>query len=299
MVVIKPGDLIAKFRGFKEAGDGYIWGTAGAMWTSAKQKAATREQTVKYGAQWIGHRVEDCSGAFKRAFNELGGDIYHGSNTMYLRYCTEKGKLKDGKRTDGKELKPGSAVFVWKEEEQKYSHVGLYVGGGAVIEAASTQKGVIQGKVTEKKWSHWGELKGVDYSSGDGSAQQVNTDDTPGEYTPTRPTLRKGDKGEAVRVLQTMLLEANYDVGSWCADGIFGKATEAAVKHFQEEHFLEVDGVVGKKTWAALDAATAESGGTVETGTGGLYTVTVHGLTETEAQALAGMYTDVTVEREG
>ena len=43
------------------------------------------------------------------------------------------------------------------------SHVGLYIGDGKVIEAASTAKGVVTSKVTDAKWKCWGELKGVDY----------------------------------------------------------------------------------------------------------------------------------------
>jgi hypothetical protein len=31
-----------------------------------------------------------------------------------------------------------------------------------VIEAKGTQSGVIISNVTEKKWTYWGELKGVD-----------------------------------------------------------------------------------------------------------------------------------------
>lgn len=160
---ISTTDLIAKFQYAIDNKWGYIWGAAGEMWTAAKQAAATREQTVKYGKQWIGHNVADCSGLFSWAFKELGGFMYHGSNTMYLDYCTNKGTLTKGKRSDGQELQPGTAVFVWKEEEGKYSHVGLFIGDGKVIEAASTQKGVIVSKVTDKKWSNWGELKGVDY----------------------------------------------------------------------------------------------------------------------------------------
>ena len=162
--MITQNDLIDKFRQALQDKWGYIWGTAGKTWTAADQAAATREQTIKYGKQWIGHRVADCSGLFNWAFKELGGYMYHGSDTMYRQYTTAKGDLKGGNRTDGQELKPGTGVFVWKPKDQKYGHVGLYIGDGTVIEAAGTQQGVITSKVSDKKWTNWGELKGVDYS---------------------------------------------------------------------------------------------------------------------------------------
>ena len=167
MADIKAQDLIDKFYYALNNKWGYIWGTAGSLWTQAKQNAATREQTVKWGQQWVGHTVADCSGLFHWAFNQLGGYMYHGSNTMWDKYCTSKGKLKNGKRTDGQEMKPGTAVFVYDEDTGKRSHVGLYVGDGTVIEAAGTQQGVITTKVSNKKWEEWGELKGVNYEGGD------------------------------------------------------------------------------------------------------------------------------------
>jgi len=81
--------------------------------------------------------VADCSGLFTWAFKQLGGFMYHGSNTMWNKYCTAKGKLVNGRRSDGKELKPGTAVFVLKNGDDR-SHVGLYIGGGKVIEASGT-----------------------------------------------------------------------------------------------------------------------------------------------------------------
>jgi hypothetical protein len=165
--MIQVSDLIGKFKHALDNDWGYIWGTAGVKWTQAKQDAATREQTVKYGQKWVGHYVADCSGLFSWAFKQLGGYMYHGSNTMFLKYTTASGTLSAGKRTDGQELKEGTAVFVWKEAEKKYTHVGLYIGGGYVIEAASTQSGVIKSKASNKKWTHWGELKDVNYEGGD------------------------------------------------------------------------------------------------------------------------------------
>jgi murein L,D-transpeptidase YcbB/YkuD len=66
-------------------------------------------------------------------------------------------------------------------------------------------------------------------------------------------TLRYGDRGEAVRNLQGMLWMLGYDeVGA--TDGAFGRRTLAAVEQFQKDQGLKVDGIVGMKTRAAMEA---------------------------------------------
>ena len=62
-------------------------------------------------------------------------------------------------------------------------------------------------------------------------------------------TLRRGSKGEAVKVLQTLLNQHGYQL---VIDGDFGYITEAAVKGFQRDSVLVADGIVGPKTWAKL-----------------------------------------------
>jgi cell wall-associated NlpC family hydrolase len=120
---------------------GYIWGTAGVEWTKAKQTAlekttdADRANSRKYGSKWIGHMVADCSGLFSWAFEQLGGYMYHGSNTMWDKYCTAQGELIKGKRDDGQALKASTAVFCCNKDTKKRGHVGLFVGD-CVIEAA-------------------------------------------------------------------------------------------------------------------------------------------------------------------
>ena len=52
-------------------------------------------------------------------------------------------------------------------------------------------------------------------------------------------------------LLQNRLLELGYtELGT--ADGSFGKLTESAVVHFQQDNGLEVDGIVGPMTWEVL-----------------------------------------------
>lgn len=66
----------------------------------------------------------------------------------------------------------------------------------------------------------------------------------------SQPTLRKGDRGNYVRTLQTLLVDKGYAV---LIDGSFGDKTYEAVKAYQADHDLLVDGVVGPKTWSALE----------------------------------------------
>ncbi|MEP7008487.1 MAG: N-acetylmuramoyl-L-alanine amidase [Sphingomonas bacterium] len=64
-----------------------------------------------------------------------------------------------------------------------------------------------------------------------------------------RPILRRGAKGALVKEMQAML--------GLPQDGIFGPNTEAKVRAFQQAQRLSADGVVGAKSWAALDGAFA------------------------------------------
>ena len=63
-------------------------------------------------------------------------------------------------------------------------------------------------------------------------------------------TLTLGSRGETVKQLQQALIERGYLQGE--ADGIFGAKTQEAVKKFQKDNGLTVDGIAGDKTLAAL-----------------------------------------------
>ena len=66
--------------------------------------------------------------------------------------------------------------------------------------------------------------------------------------------LSKGDTGAAVKDMQEKLISCGYSCGSSGADGSFGNDTLAAVKKFQRENGLEVDGCFGEKSKAKLES---------------------------------------------
>ncbi len=66
----------------------------------------------------------------------------------------------------------------------------------------------------------------------------------------SRPVLRRGLKGSQVAELQALLRKKGYMVA---IDGDFGPATETIVRQFQKNKKLGADGIVGPKTWQALE----------------------------------------------
>lgn len=98
-------------------------------------------------------------------------------------------------------------------------------------------------------WSEFLEAVKTGYCP-DGTAPQPTP--TP---EPTKSYLQKGDKGDAVKTMQKMLIACGYDCGSAGADGIFGDGTDKAVRAFQKDYKLAVDGMYGAKSKNALETA--------------------------------------------
>ena len=61
-----------------------------------------------------------------------------------------------------------------------------------------------------------------------------------------------GKRNNDVKILQQLLIQQGYDLGIWGADGHYGNATYNAVRKFQKDKGLDVDGVCGAQTWNAL-----------------------------------------------
>ncbi|MDS1005144.1 N-acetylmuramoyl-L-alanine amidase [Clostridium sporogenes] len=66
------------------------------------------------------------------------------------------------------------------------------------------------------------------------------------------PMCRQGARGGITKIIQQMLINIGYPVGSYGADGVFGDGTVTAIKALQRDCNLSVDGIVGRETWNAL-----------------------------------------------
>ena len=185
------------------------------------------------GCKWYpGGRTRffDCRGFTRWLLQQVGISLKGAGATSQWKDDSNwavKGEKKD--------LPADAVACVFQESKGKMQHTGMHVGNGRIIHCSGE---VCVGDLSKKSWTHFGIPKGLD-----GVVPPP---------APTRPTLRKGSRGEAVKEMQAILISKGYDLGKWGADGVFGKQTLAAVKAFQKDCGIKVDGIVGKDTWANL-----------------------------------------------
>lgn len=72
-----------------------------------------------------------------------------------------------------------------------------------------------------------------------------------------RDLITRGSRGESVKEFQMILKNLGYDLGDFGpngdgVDGVFGRMTKEAIKDFQNDHGLKVDGIIGIETATAL-----------------------------------------------
>ncbi len=84
-------------------------------------------------------------------------------------------------------------------------------------------------------------------------ANKLAVDGSVGPQTWTKlvVSVKRGSKGSAVTALQRQL-RFTFGYKSVAVDGVFGAATQTAVKSFQRKKGLVADGIVGAATWKAL-----------------------------------------------
>ena len=234
------------------------------------------------GCQWYpgGKKVRsyDCRGFTYWILLQVFGWKLQGAGCTTQWGNESNWKLK-GNVTDGIPQDVIVCLFYWKKDAKgkptkTVAHTGLYYNG----QTCECSNGVQHSKTLNKKWDMWGVPSCI---SGD-----IPTPTPPAPET--RPTIKRGDKGAYVTLAQTELINRGYDLGSWGADGNFGKQTEKAVKQFQQDHGLKVDGIIGPNTWEALDGEPALK-----------FTVHIPHLTETQANRLLSEYSGAWTTEEG
>ena len=269
----------------------YVFGARGQYCTPSGRRARYRDDhpTIKSkcknydgtgscsGCQWYpsGKKVRmfDCRGftywVLKAVYD--GWELMGAGATS--QWNTESNWKAKGTVSGGVPADTLVCLFVQKGSKMEHTGFGL---NNETIECSS---GVQHFTTRNKKWTHWAVPVVID-----------GTIPTPEPPDPSqKPTLRKGDQGPYVTLAQTELIQRGYDLGSYGADGKFGNATEKAVKQFQQDWGLTMDGVIGPRTWEMLDSTPVKV----------LYTVTVPHMSLGDAEALIKLYPGSSMQKEG
>jgi hypothetical protein len=223
-------------------------------------------------------------------------DLFQGNTpTDYARKHFDVIPGADAHKANGS-LQPGD-VLMFRDKRGSGQHVAIFKGYDAEghIHFIGSQVGSGPAEVNVTPGGYWDgknmEIVGALRAKPEfrvreplhGQPSDVPTTSAPAvapsgadHVTPTHPatahatpaheaTLRHGDKGDAVRNLQTSLQHLGYqdERGHKIqADGDFGAHTKEAVERFQRAHGLQPDGVVGPANKEALHAATPRLDGT-------------------------------------
>lgn len=240
-----------------QLGRPYWWGTFGQIATESlyvqKMEQYPSYYTDSDFESQYGQRVHDCVGLIKgyRWSSSPSAAPKYKSNQdvsvegLYAQ-CGLKGRL------DTMPDIPGVCVFMGS-----LGHVGVYIGGGKVIEARGHAYGVQETYLNRRGWSFWGMPDWLDYEG-------VSKDEEEAEITEPTPErvgqkfslelyyLGLGDKGEDVRSLQQMLIAKGFPCGRYGADGELGYDTLNALRDYQRSVRLDPDGEYGPLTAAYM-----------------------------------------------
>ena len=254
---MKTGQGLKEYA-IAQLGRPYWWGcfgqrADGALYAQKKAQYPAYYTAADFPNQY-GQKVHDCVGLIKGYLWCDGPDgtpKYNAAQDVAVeglyRKCSRKGSIGTIPET------PGVCVFM-----ANMGHVGVYIGGGEVVEAMGHAYGVVKTKVAGRGWAYWGMPEWIDYG-----VEKPSQSDSPTaipreeDFTLGFRILREGCVGEDVRALQLMLKARGYSCGNYGpnkdgADGEFGAATRTKLISYQNAVGLYPDGEAGPKTMGAL-----------------------------------------------
>ena len=195
----------------------------------------------------------DCVGLIKGVLwgwtgntsKNYGGATYASNNVPDINADTMISKCSDVS-TNFSNIQVGEVVWM-------KGHIGVYIGDGLAVECTPSWKNGVQitacnrsiSGYNRRNWTKHGKLPYLKYSTESTSVNTVNN-------SFKLPTIKKGSTGNTVKSLQILLIGYGYSCGKCEADGDFGSGTLAAVKNYQKNKGLTVDGIVGSTTWNKL-----------------------------------------------
>ena len=204
-------------------------------------RAATYKKEIEAGA-W----VTDCIGIIKYFFwsgndptkpakYNTNGFPDYSANMTISELCEKTGPISSIPEIPG--------LVVWCN-----GHIGVYIGDGWVIEARGFAYGVVKTKIKDRTWTKWGKLKSKYLKYVEAAIPAPKPERPLG----SRP-IGYGDEGEDVKTAQKLLIDWNYSVGKWGADGEFGSATKSAVEAWQHDNKLPVTGRLDDDDFALIN----------------------------------------------
>ena len=184
--------------------------------------------------------VCDCVGLIKGFFWTENGAHENRYRTANCPDTSANGLIALCEETGNMENMPEErGLVLWMN-----GHVGVYIGGGMAIEARGYKYGVVRTQIKGRGWKKWGRLPEIMLGYGSDAAEKP---------APVSPMLKKGMEGEAVKLMQQLLVKWNQKaLPKYGDDGEFGSETHTWVKNFQKARAIEVDGIVGPVTWGEL-----------------------------------------------
>lgn len=201
--------------------------------------------------RWGADGDYDCSSAVITAWEQAGvpvktkGATYTGNMLSIFKANGFVDVTAKVNRSTGAGLVRGDVLL------NTVHHTAMYCGNGMEVEASINEKGTAHGgkpgdqtgkEFLIRTYRNYPWTNVLRYTGGN------STSATAKNY------LEIGDSGAAVKTMQLMLIECGYSCGSYGADGEFGSGTDAALRKFQKDNSLVVDGQYGPASKMKLTA---------------------------------------------